>query len=76
VECSGGVGGGLDIGKEAWVDGGGGVDGGDLDRNVWVVREGSGGLEELCHVIWPRKGNRDGSGPTIGEANTQTNNKI
>jgi hypothetical protein len=45
VECSGGVGGGLDIGKEAWVDGGGGVDGGDLDRNVWVVREGSGGLE-------------------------------
>jgi hypothetical protein len=44
VECSGGVGGGLDLGKEAWVNGGGGVDGDGLDRDVWVVWEGDSGL--------------------------------
>jgi hypothetical protein len=44
VECSGGVGGGLHLGKEAWVNGGGGVDGDGLDRDVWVVWEGGSGL--------------------------------
>jgi hypothetical protein len=65
VECSGGVGGSLDLRKEAWVDGGGWVDGDGLDENVWVVGEGGSGLEELCRTTLPRKGSFDShlSGP-------------
>jgi hypothetical protein len=51
------VGGCLRLVKEASLDGGG------LDRNVWVEEVGGGGLgelgDDLGRVIWPRKGSSD-----------------
>jgi hypothetical protein len=55
------------------------VDGGGLDRDVWVVREGgSGGLEEHGRAIWPSKGSSDShlSGPEGTPEQTKSQERI